>query len=349
MNPNLHLSALDSGMLNGLLAKYRVSLADAAKLALAVQRLSDHYLEYPDAPTPWGQDWAQIAYICYYLPLNYRRVLGVIAMAKEVGFFTGLRHYSDFGSGLGAVSLALDAMLPGQFTSGHAVERSSTAIAMHRQLAAAGGTPLTWLTQVPERGFSEANQRLACFSFALTELPRIPTWALQQEALMLIEPATNQDSRRLLGWRSELLAQGWHVWAPCTHAAPCPLLTESKRDWCHDRVQWAAPEWFLAMEEHLPMRNRSLTYSYLLLRRTPPSEDRTLARLTGDLMRGKGASRQMVCRGPKREFFSWQHRLGAAPAWPRGERVLLAPDIAEKSNELRPTPGQVQLLTTGEH
>ncbi|MCX6111328.1 MAG: hypothetical protein NTZ90_17165 [Proteobacteria bacterium] len=346
MKQPLQLSSLDPQRLNALLAKHHVSLADSAALAGAVRRLSDHYLQHPEAATPWRQDWAQIAYACYFLPLNYLRVLGVLEMAQEVGFFAGLRHYSDFGSGLGAVSLALDSALPGQFLSGHAIEVSSTAIAMHRQLTTPLATPLTWSTQVPDGGFSASEQRLASFSFSLTELPRIPAWALQQEALMLIEPATNQDSRRLLAWRGELLDAGWHIWAPCTHAGACPLLTESKRDWCHDRVQWVMPEWFQALEENLPMRNDSLTYSYLLMRRTAPSESRAgLARLTGDLRREKGASRQMICRGSKREFLSWQHRRGEAPQWPRGERVILDPAIEVKSNELRPTTEQVQLAT----
>jgi hypothetical protein len=105
------------------------------------------------------------------------------------------------------------------------------------------------------------------------------------------------------------------------------------------------PGWFDELSSHLPMRNPTLTVSYLLARKSPPPAGLSgLARLTGDLKREKGAARQMICRGPAREFLSWQKRDGEAPEWPKGELVQLAPDIALKGAELRPTRDQARLL-----
>lgn len=312
-------------------------LSEPEQLAQQIVRLSDFYLERPDAPTPWEQSFTAAAYLAYFLPLNYLRLQGVISEAQRLGFFAGLTEFLDFGSGAGTMPLALDDRVPGHFSAGMAVERSAQAAALHKELMPArGATPLTWGQTVPKLPRAAAASLVATFSYSLTELSQLPTWTKACAGLILVEPATHQDSRRLLTWRSQLLADGWHVWGPCTHAGACPLLAQSGRDWCHDRIAWEKPDWFSALEEHLPMRNDSLAFSYLLLRRTPPPPElRGLARLTGDLRREKGASRQMVCRGPNREFLSWQHKLGEPQELPRGALVRLADGIETKSNELR--------------
>ncbi len=315
------------------------------QIAQAVRKLSDHYINNPDSATPWHTDWAKIAYVAYFFPLNYLRVSAVLRAGMRSGFWQGLTEFSDFGSGLGTVPLAIADSLPGQFLRGLAVESSPVTEKIYKQLAQAdlAHPNLSWATKLAPAAKSAGH--LTVFSFSLTELPELPKAALASEALAIIEPATHQDGRRLMQLRADLMAQGWYAWAPCTHQEACPLLVESARDWCHDRITWEPPEWYLAIEEHLPMRNRTLTHSYLLMRRQPPPiASFTVARLTGDLQRQKGASKQMVCRGPKREFLSWQHKHGQVPEWPRGALVRLSSDIAVKSNELRPTPDQCDLV-----
>ncbi|MCX6106050.1 MAG: hypothetical protein NTY08_09495 [Proteobacteria bacterium] len=322
------------------------SLSDTRRLASAVQKLSDHYIKNPDAQTPWHTEWAALAYTCYYFPLNYLRVSAVLRAGKASGFWQGLTQFTDFGSGLGTVPLAIADALPGQFKNGIAVERSAKTSRIYRDLLRPNAAllPLTWREQLDAPSSDLASTWLTLFSFALTELPTLPKAALDGEALAIIEPATQQDGRRLLKIRSDLLSAGWHVWAPCTHAAPCPLLTESARDWCHDRIAWEAPDWYQDIEQHLPMRNRTLTHSYLLMRRTPPPASSNLARLTGDLQRQKGASKQMMCRGPKREFLSWQHKHGEPPSWPRGALVHVKDGVEMKSNEVRPNADECTLI-----
>jgi len=124
------------------------------------------------------------------------------------------------------------------------------------------------------------------------------------------------------------------VWAPCTHEGPCPLLHQSKHDWCHDRIHFEAPEWFKKMEAHLPMKNRTLTMSYLLMRKTAPKKIGQ-ARVVGDLLREKGKNRQMICRGPEREFLTWMHKLKIEQEIPRGELINIHQDFEKISNEIR--------------
>jgi hypothetical protein len=319
------------------------SLAAASQLAESVKKLSDFYIQKPNAATPYEQQWARQAYLCYFQVLNWVRCAAVVQRGINVGFFSELNRWIDFGSGLGAASFALESALPQQFAAGLCIERSSLAISMHRSLRRASG--LASAIEWGDAPINAAPQTVAMFSYSLTELSDLPKWALSCEALMLIEPATHQDGRKLQALRSRLMEKGFSIWAPCTHALACPLLTASERDWCHDRVAWDMPAWFAAIQKHLPIRNETLTFSYLLARKKPaPTWPEGTARLTGDLKKEKGAARQMVCRGEAREFLSWQKRDGGPPDWPRGARVFVDPKAAKKSNEIRVKPDEARLL-----
>ena len=147
-------------------------------------------------------------------------------------------------------------------------------------------------------------------SYVLNEVELWPEIPKSVKRLVIIEPSTHQAGRRLLKWRDEKLAsQEWYAWAPCTHQQPCPLLNQSGKDWCHHRIHWNKPGWFFELEKYLPMRNETLTLTYLLLSREKPKEDLAgIARVVGDEQEEKGKTRQMICRGPNREFLSWLHR-----------------------------------------
>ena len=139
--------------------------------------------------------------------------------------------------------------------------------------------------------------------------------------------------------RETFIKDGWNVAAPCTHQQACPLLHESERDWCHDRSPWQQPPELAALEKHMPIKNGTLPFSYLMLTRLPAQHGTNSARMTGDLQEFKGFAKQLICRGPEREFLSWQKRDFKKVDYPerlRGELVILQDGIAKKGNELRP-------------
>jgi ribosomal protein RSM22 (predicted rRNA methylase) len=289
---------------------------DFKHLAEDVLQLSDFYINNPDGETPWQKEWAQRANLVYFWPLNTLRLEKIIDDLNTQKFFAGLSELIDYGAGLGTATWALQ----NKFAKKHLVEKSS----------------------IPSKLFPEFNwqqqarpdhKSLTVFSYSLTELDQLPTWSLQSEALLIIEPSTQQDGRKLLELREKLIEQKYLMWSPCPHQGPCPLFTQSKTDWCHDRVHIQKPEWFEKIEKYLPIKNNTLTFSYLAARRTPPPE-RKWARLVGDQLVEKGKTRQMICRGSEREFLAWMHRDGDAPELSRGDRVFIE-SFEKKSNELR--------------
>jgi Mitochondrial small ribosomal subunit Rsm22 len=288
----------------------------AKSLAEDVLQLSDFYIHNPDSPTPWEKEWAQRAGLIYFWPLNSLRLLKIKEELANQNFFAGLNHMIDYGAGTATASWLFKDL----FAKQHLLERSSI--------------PQNWFPQFRWSDTAIADAKsLTVFSYSLTELSEMPSWSLDSEALLIMDPSTQQDGRKLLELRQQLIEKDYFAWAPCPHQLACPLLTQSKTDWCHDRIHIEKPAWFEDMEKYLPMKNNTLTFSYLALRKTPPPE-RKWARLVGDHLKEKGKSRQLICRGSDREYLSWMHRNGEPPEYNRGDRVIVD-EFEKKSNELR--------------
>jgi ribosomal protein RSM22 (predicted rRNA methylase) len=307
-------------------------------IANSVLQLSDFYIKNPQLHTPWDKSFCQIAYRNYYLPLNFTRCAKVIVRGQEVGFFKDLTHFIDWGSGPGTASLALaESALRAQIREQILFDHSDTVLKVFSDLHQKLVKPVTQNVLDLKR-LSNKEKSCLVLSYSFTELTELPAGWNHFEALMILEPSTGDDGRRLMALRETLIANGFSIWAPCTHHLSCPLLTHSKHDWCHDRAVVDAPEWFEELEQLLPMRNRTVTTSYLLARKRPPPEVlKTKARLTGDSLEEKGKTRQLICRNENREFLSWMHKSISPQVIARGELIDLNFEFEVKANELRLT------------
>lgn len=310
-----------------------------SRIADSVLRLSDFYIAHPSSATPWNEEYCQLAYRYYYLPLNKHRCSQVMARGEQVGFFKDLNHFIDWGCGPGTASLALaeSQTIRTQIQSQLLFDHSTTALKsfadLHTQLVKPVVTDRLRLGSA-----SNKQKSLLIFSYSMTELDQLPDgWDLF-EALMILEPSTRDDGRKLLEWRRKIIEAGFYIWAPCTHQDTCPLLNHSKNDWCHDRFHVNAPDWFSELEQYMPIRNRTITTSYLLARKTPPPKSlQSLSRITGDSLEEKGKTRQLVCRNERREFLSWMHKSTTPQTIERGALVRIPENIELKSNEMRLT------------
>jgi hypothetical protein len=309
------------------LISLKISLDDSKKIANSILKMSDFYIAEPSSPTPWKEPWCQIAQIAYFLPLNFLRSQSVFLEAEARKFPWRQDELLDYGSGLGAGSLPWLQAFDGDRVY---VEKSPEAQKLHQKILQPEKRS-HWLL---EKNINPKKNRTALFSYSLTENISLPSWIYECESLIWIEPSTRDDGRRLLQRRKELLSEGFSMWAPCPHQQACPMLENSKTDWCHDRILIQMPDWFLEIEKHLPMKNFNLTFSYLLASRQPAPVIQQW-RTVGDPLPEKGKTRQQICRGPEREFLSWLHRSGRVPEIPRGVLIEPIKNFVPKGSELR--------------
>ena len=323
-----------------------VETLPCARVAASVLKVSNLFIEgakSQESKTPWTDKDLRQAYLSYFFPLNVLRVMRIVDEAKNRGFFDGIDHVVDIGSGPGTAELAFSLMSIRDGVKFQSFEPFREA----RQAHSLWKNSAEFMDKL--KPFSASNKGLFILSYSLNELQEWPAALDSAEALMIIEPSTREHGRRLMELRQQLIGKGFTMWAPCTHQLACPLLTKTKTDWCHHRFPIDKPEWFIKLETHLPMKNDTLTVSYLLAKKVPPTfyvnietakVGGTFSRVIGDTLFEKGKVRQMICRGTEREFVSYLTRQGPIngeewQGWPNGSLVSLPENLQTKGSELR--------------
>lgn len=316
-----------------------------SKLSASVLRVSDLFLEgagTKESKTPWADTELRRAYLSYFFPLNTLRVMRVLDEAKNRGFLEGIDHVIDVGSGPGTVELAFS--LSGLLGPGGAADNRTLRFENYEPFPEAHKVHAAWNPQVEFvdqlKPSSKDNKTLYVLSYSLNEMTEWPRALDSAEAVMIIEPSMRDHGRRLMEVRQQLIDKGFSLWAPCTHQLACPLLTKTKTDWCHHRFAIAPAPWFEKLEEHLPMKNNTLTLSYLLARKAQKvpatvSANTTRSRVIGDTLFEKGKTRQMICRRDEREFLSFLTRQGDWEGLPNGSIVELPTNLTQKAAEVR--------------
>lgn len=308
------------------LNELNTSLANSRLIADCILKLSSHYQETTSI-TPWQSREFQIAYLAYFFPLNYIRNLKLYTEALHLNFPNTYKHFIDFGCGLGSSFLAAkDSGFLSDESPLSCIDSYSWPLQILKKYFYTG----TFSQDLPQN----KNQAFGVFSYSLNELEKPPPWIFDLQHILIVEPSSGLHARSLMALRQTLVDKGFSLWAPCTHNGPCPLLVHSQKDWCHDRIHWEQPEWFSQIEHHLPIKNNTLTTSYLLASKQPTSHS-VFGRIIGDELIEKGKTRWMFCRSEQREFLSWLSRYGEAPDWKRGHILHAPPSFELKGNELR--------------
>ncbi len=306
-------------------------------LAESVLHLSNHFQSEVAVQTLYKGDF-DLAYLAYFFPLNFLRLSAALEESENFQFIKASDKILDFGSGPGTAHFALLSRKI-TFSDYSAFEISQTALRWHQELleklAFEKASKTHFLSS--ERDLTKAPAPdLYIFSYSLNELSQSLDWLSPTAKILILEPSTRQDGRRLMTLRKQFLAKGYRAIAPCTHQLSCPLLEDSKTDWCHHRIRIQTPQSVRELEKYLPMRNETLTYSYLLLE--PSASQKTPlknTRVIGDRLDEKGKTRQMICRGPEREFLSWLKKEGEAPQIPRGALISIPEEAEKRGNEIR--------------
>ena len=290
--------------------------ANLKSLSESVIRASDGYIETEQRTTHWDRS-SLAPYAYYFHLLNTARTQGVL---RRLVPDPKIASVLDYGSGLGAATLALKTSSFGKSIQDfYAFEPNG--------LAAELAASFRFFQGVQRLGAgSKKKADLLLMSFSLNEIPDLTVdFFKPYPHTLVIEPGSKTWGRKLLELRKSLIESGeFEILAPCTHEQDCPLLVHSTKDWCHDvvalrrEIERGAPPHWLDLLDSLPVENQALTASYLFFRKKSQlakvqRRDTELPsflrfRITGDPLREKGKTRQMICFGSERTFLSQLER-----------------------------------------
>jgi hypothetical protein len=307
-------------------------------VAQSVIQQSDHYLKNPLHRTEWDEDYVLEAQFFYFTVLNYWRVQRALAQAQFFSFAAPFNHILDVGCGLGAGFLNFANSNKSIF----AYDQSPSALKWARKLSQILGLKVEFLDS-PQQ-FTHKDTLLVA-SYTLTERAdplKFVKWAKSFPGILIVEPSLQEDGRNLQKIRQALINQKFYAWAPCTHQLHCPLLEHSKTDWCHDKIRFSPPPWFLNLANRLPMQLSELGFSYLACSVFEPQK-KNWARVVGDPLEEKGKFRLLTCFDSSRIFISALRRKKTEISLMRGDLFELPEEISKHGNEIR-TTGPIKLV-----
>jgi ribosomal protein RSM22 (predicted rRNA methylase) len=114
-------------------------------------------------------------------------------------------------------------------------------------------------------------------------------WGRTRDTLLIVEPGTPAGYARIIALRTQLIADGAHVLAPCPHDKACPLVAP---DWCHFAQRLPrSRDHMLLKDADVPFEDEK--FSYVALSRMPAQT--RAARVLAPPHIGKAAVEAKLC------------------------------------------------------
>jgi ribosomal protein RSM22 (predicted rRNA methylase) len=258
------------------------------------------------------------AYVHYYLPVNVEKVARVL---REMDAYAPSRpkpRVLDFGCGPGTAAIAT--LLHRPVADLVLVDVVDQALDDARFFCKELGVEPRTMHEVPDEKF---DLILAANVFSETLAP-LEERLTDEGYLVVIEPALQTATRKLMKWRDDAVARGFRVAAPCIGRMKCPML-EREDLWCHQDVPWPRPAAVAEIDRRVGLTKETLKYSYAVITK----KGRTLADLEGDvrivsnLHKEKGKAWAWLCGrdGPLcRGEVLTRHRSESTAAFFRADR-----------------------------
>jgi SAM-dependent methyltransferase len=249
-----------------------------------------------------GARWALAARLGFFLPRDLLKVWGPLAALARAGALPSAPTWRvlDLGAGLGATSLGVAHFAARTSAASGleviAVDRDDEALSelasLARDAASLGLVPIEAQTRIADLWSPAAwrggpfhlvvvglsiNERQGTSAEHVATLLRELAKTLEPGgAIIVIEPALRETTRALQRVRDEIAktegaSAPLHVFWPCPHALPCPMLA-NERDWCHAELPMELPPPLAKVAGEAGLRDERLTYSALVLRREPGHE-----------------------------------------------------------------------------
>ncbi|MFN7544486.1 MAG: small ribosomal subunit Rsm22 family protein [Acidobacteriota bacterium] len=217
-------------------AETRAARHGSERMRAAVESLTTAYRS--GKPTPQGrldEDLLASAYLAVRFPAtlaaNHKAASHILdALAVRAPGFPAPCTLLDLGAGCGAATLAALSAFPSLITTS-AIEPLGSFAALGQQFLP--GT--IWRRTRFDAALPFAPHDLVWASYSLGELPHwqsilAAAWQATTQILVILEPGTPHGASNIQAMRTQLLAAGAHILAPCPSSTPCPL---GQDDWCH--------------------------------------------------------------------------------------------------------------------
>ncbi len=299
-------------------------------LAKNIVKLSNLFIEENQNKTPWEEPWAEAAYLAYYTPLNYWRWTHLLERIHQSDIFSNIDNILDFGCGSGSASLAVSDLIKSSINF-KGYDTSILALNYYKKFLPGSETSNKDFGQK----LSNSDTSIVLASYVLNELESTPNILQNSKNIIIMEPSTQVAARRLMRLKSSLEEDQFHTWGPCTHSNVCPML-EDEGNWCHQRTTPLPSSPLKSLENFLPIKNNTLTYSYLMVsKKTKPHPENYIA-VVSDEQKEKGKTRYLTCGSKGLNWLSHLKRDKLGLDLKRGDRALLDFEkLEQKKTELR--------------
>jgi len=180
------------------------------------------------------------AYLAARMPATYSVIYRVLLEVRSRMPDVPFRTLLDLGAGPGTAMWAACGIFP-QIEHVTLVEKDSELAKLGQRLASHSDSKAireaSWQLDDLSRNNPYPQHDLVVLSYSIGELapsaipPLIEScWNSAARCLVAIEPGTPVGFERIRAIRSQLIALGAHLAAPCPHALACPM---AGGDWCH--------------------------------------------------------------------------------------------------------------------
>lgn len=166
-------------------------------------------------------------------------------------------------------------------------------------------TDVVKLSEFPKSDLTIASYSLGEMSQMLRQNVLTKCLLATQKIMIIIEPGTPQGYINLMEMRTEIIAQGYFILAPCPHQNPCPIKTP---DWCHFS-QRLTRERFHQLIKNVELNYEDEKYCYLIASKENLSKP-NLARIIKKPLKRTGHIYLDLCASTelKREVFSRKNK-----------------------------------------
>ena len=282
-----------------------------------LRALSDQFNRIEGTPT--GDYFTASNVEPYFAHHGWAQAQALTAIVQETpSAFESVRKVWDLGGGPGVLTAAASALWP-EATYDLADLRPEALAWAESRLRPLGVKLTTKRQRLPV--LPDGTPDLVLVGHVLNELhpwdqvdllEAIKARLSPKGRIVILEPALQSTTRRLMELRDHLREAPFSILAPCPCADACPMLALSKQ-WCVAELPWDPPLWFKEVDQAAGLDRRNLSFAYLLVQKNGPVRT-PVARVVGVPKPQKGKVERWMCTPSGGERWEALSRHGE-PSW----------------------------------